>query len=71
MFEFLRKLQSQGDKISRVNTIRYQIYQLTLIFYGVAVGCHKGRFTVHSQGCLHLQASVCLGFNKRAAEFYE
>ena len=35
--EFLRKSESSSDKITRVLNLHHQIYQFTLILYGVGV----------------------------------
>ena len=49
MVEFLRKSESRGDKIARVLlNSHHQIYQFTLILYGVSVHCDGGRLSVLS-----------------------
>ena len=49
MVEFLRKYESCGIKIARVKlNSHHQIYQFTLILYGVGVRCHRVRFYVPS-----------------------
>ena len=47
MVEFLKKFESHGIKIARVNSILY--FKFTLILYGVMVSCDRVGFSVHSQ----------------------
>ena len=48
MVEFLRKFESRGDKLLELNS-HHQIYQFTLILYGIGIVVTEGDFpcTVH------------------------
>ena len=48
MVEFLRKSETRGDRILRVNSIRITKSIIILFFYGVALRCDKWRFSMYS-----------------------
>ena len=48
MGEFLRKSDSRSDKIARARNSYQQIYQVTLILYGIGVCCDREMFSMHS-----------------------
>ena len=47
--EFLSKSESRGIKIALINSIRITKAINLLEFCSVGVGCHRGRFSLHSQ----------------------
>ena len=51
MDEFLGKFENRGIKIARVLNSHHQIYQFTLILYGIEVRCDVDIFklTAHAQ----------------------
>ena len=58
MVNFLKKYESHGDKIDRVNWLNWhhQIYQFTSILFGAGVRCDRCRFSMHSP---FIEKSMC------------
>ena len=67
MVEILRNFESHGDKMARlywtearINSIRItKSINLLWFLYGVGIGCHRGRYSVHSP-LINNKTYICL-----------